>query len=114
MIWAIKDLYIGNAFFDEGAAKFFVSQLESSNEQHAGTNEGRGKGPLSEKGVLVTTKPLKRMKYMLDPMGEEDTGSVVVTNNTGTLGSALGPDWSEGLEIKGNADKQVYLWLIKT
>ncbi len=113
VVWAIKDSYIGNAFFDESAAKFFISQLNSNSEQHSGTNEGCGKGARSEEGVLVATKPLKRMKYMLDPVGD-DTGSVVVTNNTGTPGSALGPDWSEGLDIKGNADNQVSLWLINT
>ncbi len=72
MIWAIKDSSIGSTFFDEGAAKFFLARLNNS---HSNMVETRPKSRVEKKlkevnnDTLVKTKPLKRMKYMLDPIG---------------------------------------------
>ncbi len=40
--------------------------------------------------------------------GDGDLGGLVFDDNSRTLGSALGPDWSDGLEICGkSANNQV-------
>ena len=65
VIWAIKDDSIGTTFFDEGAARFFLSTLEES------SSPPEEKEKSDEAGhVLVRSKPMKRMRYMLDPTGE--------------------------------------------
>ncbi|KAM4038074.1 pyridine nucleotide-disulfide oxidoreductase domain-containing protein 1 [Anomaloglossus baeobatrachus] len=71
VIWAIKDKSIGNTFFDAGAAEFLIPQLKSSKPQP----------PLT----------CKRTKYTTERgAGRED----------GRLGSALGPDWHEGMDLR--------------
>ena len=74
VIWAIKDSSIGSTFFDEGAAKFFLPHLQTTHhsDQSQSVNEGTEEEEEEEGGVLVKTKPLKRMKYMLDPVGDEE------------------------------------------
>ncbi|XP_056408940.1 pyridine nucleotide-disulfide oxidoreductase domain-containing protein 1 isoform X2 [Hyla sarda] len=71
VIWAIKDKSIGNTFFDPGAAEFLIPQLKSEKPQ--------------------TPLTCKRMKYTTEGgAGQEDGG----------VGSALGPDWHEGLNLR--------------
>ncbi|XP_053575105.1 pyridine nucleotide-disulfide oxidoreductase domain-containing protein 1 [Bombina bombina] len=70
VIWAVKDKSIGNTFFDAGAAEFLISQLKSTKPE-----------------IPVTCK---RMKYTTE----------AATSKPGSLGSALGPDWHEGLNLK--------------
>ncbi|XP_069819823.1 pyridine nucleotide-disulfide oxidoreductase domain-containing protein 1 [Dendropsophus ebraccatus] len=71
VIWAIKDKSIGNTFFDAGAAEFLIPQLKSE------------KPP--------TSLTCKRMKYTTEGgSGQQDGG----------IGSALGPDWHEGIDLK--------------
>lgn len=74
VIWAIKHKSVTSTFFDAGAAAFCLPHL---NKEKAISNE-----------------PLKRHKYM-----EED----VQDNNEFKCyrGSALGPDWTADLEMKG-------------
>ena len=67
VIWAIKDSSIGNTFFDEGAAKFFLPHLTTPHHT-APLCAGEGEGGDDE---MIKTKPLKRMRYMLDPIGIE-------------------------------------------
>ncbi|GBM99002.1 Pyridine nucleotide-disulfide oxidoreductase domain-containing protein 1 [Araneus ventricosus] len=71
IIWAIKDKSVGATFFDAGAAKFFLPCL----------NEGKQDGPTVS----------KRLKYELE--GDSHPESV--------MGSALGPDWSMHVNLKG-------------
>ncbi|OCT87974.1 pyridine nucleotide-disulfide oxidoreductase domain-containing protein 1 [Xenopus laevis] len=71
VIWAIKDKAIGNTFFDAGAAEFLIDQLKA------------------EKPLAPPT--CKRTKYTTEsPPGREGS----------SMGSALGPDWHEGLDLK--------------
>ncbi|KAG9471171.1 hypothetical protein GDO78_015525 [Eleutherodactylus coqui] len=71
VVWAIKDKSIGNAYFDAGAAEFLIPQLKAE----------KPPPPLT----------CKRMKYTTDRgAGWED----------GRLGSALGPDWHEGMNLR--------------
>ena len=65
VIWAIKDDSIGTTFFDEGAARFFLSTLEESSSPP----EEKEKSDKASH-VLISSKPMKRMRYMLDSTGE--------------------------------------------
>ncbi|GFQ78769.1 pyridine nucleotide-disulfide oxidoreductase domain-containing protein 1 [Trichonephila clavata] len=71
IIWAIKDKSVGATFFDAGAAKFFLPCL----------NEGK-----QPESFLS-----KRLNYDLE-------GSCT---SKSTMGSALGPDWSVHVNLKG-------------
>lgn len=73
IIWAIKDSSISATFFDPGAAEFFVSQLTVDK--------------------TATNEPLKRHKYVISKQS---------ASQDKILGSALGPDWAAGLDMKGN------------
>ncbi|XP_039625629.1 pyridine nucleotide-disulfide oxidoreductase domain-containing protein 1 [Polypterus senegalus] len=77
VIWAIKDKDIGNTFFDPGAAQFLLPSL-------------MGEKP----DVLLQCK---RTKFTTEGGDQQKDSST--TNRT--LGSALGPDWHEGMKLKG-------------
>ncbi|RXM98983.1 Pyridine nucleotide-disulfide oxidoreductase domain-containing protein 1 [Acipenser ruthenus] len=80
MIWAVKDKAMGNTFFDAGAAQFLVPQLESA----------KPKAPAI----------CKRTKYSTEgPEHQEQSAA-----ERGELGSALGPDWHEGIKLKGTKE----------
>ena len=65
MIWAIKDSSISSTFIDEAAATFFLPHLVPRPST----------SPTSAEDDTVKVKPLKRMKYLLDPIGEIGTYS---------------------------------------
>ncbi|KAM5170402.1 pyridine nucleotide-disulfide oxidoreductase domain-containing protein 1 isoform 2-T2 [Mantella aurantiaca] len=71
VIWAVKDKSIGNTFFDAGAAEFLIPQLRSDKPQ--------------------TPLACKRAKYTTEISAECEVSR---------LGSALGPDWHEGMNLK--------------
>uniref|UniRef100_A0A671QUE4 Pyridine nucleotide-disulfide oxidoreductase domain-containing protein 1 n=1 Tax=Sinocyclocheilus anshuiensis TaxID=1608454 RepID=A0A671QUE4_9TELE len=75
VIWAIKDKAIGNTFFDAGAAQFLIPSLGADKKDRS--------------------LPYKRARYATDKTGAGHSGA------SGELGSALGPDWHEGIELKG-------------
>ncbi|TSK13159.1 Pyridine nucleotide-disulfide oxidoreductase domain-containing protein 1 [Bagarius yarrelli] len=74
VIWAIKDKAIGNTFFDAGAAQFLIPSLDLEKP---------------EKKL-----PCKRSRYTTDKTTQPSEG-------TADLGSALGPDWHQGLSLRG-------------
>ncbi|XP_055938282.1 pyridine nucleotide-disulfide oxidoreductase domain-containing protein 1-like isoform X2 [Argiope bruennichi] len=76
IIWAIKDKSVGATFFDAGAANFFLPCLK----------EGKQEGPTVS----------KRLKYELE--GDSHPESV--------MGSALGPDWSMHVNLKGKMERR--------
>ncbi|XP_074124970.1 LOW QUALITY PROTEIN: pyridine nucleotide-disulfide oxidoreductase domain-containing protein 1 [Sminthopsis crassicaudata] len=80
VIWAIKDKAIGNAFFDAGAAEFLTTKLTSKKSE-----------------AKITCK---RTRYTI----EESEKEASAINNAANLGSALGPDWHEGLSLKGTKE----------
>ncbi|XP_003470377.2 pyridine nucleotide-disulfide oxidoreductase domain-containing protein 1 isoform X1 [Cavia porcellus] len=80
VIWAIKDKAIGNTFFDAGAAEFLTSKL------------------VSEKPEAKI--PHKRTKYTTEGMKKEARSKAKADN----VGSALGPDWHEGLDLQGTEE----------
>ncbi|KAG7495904.1 pyridine nucleotide-disulfide oxidoreductase domain-containing protein 1 isoform X1 [Solea senegalensis] len=88
VIWAVKDKAIGNTFFDAGAAQFLIPSLEAGKPEKA--------------------FPCKRPRYTT----EEPAGGALQTftadghlrgKSTGPPepGSALGPDWHEGIALRG-------------
>uniref|UniRef100_A0A8D0HH75 Pyridine nucleotide-disulfide oxidoreductase domain-containing protein 1 n=1 Tax=Sphenodon punctatus TaxID=8508 RepID=A0A8D0HH75_SPHPU len=77
VIWAIKDKAIGNTFFDAGAAEFLIPKLTAEKPE--------------------TAIACKRTKYTTEGNEKEEMGVA----DTAKLGSALGPDWHEGLHLKG-------------
>ncbi|XP_069765947.1 pyridine nucleotide-disulfide oxidoreductase domain-containing protein 1 isoform X1 [Narcine bancroftii] len=77
VIWAIKDKAIGNTFFDAGASEFLIPQLQADKPE--------------------ATIPCKRTKYTIEGF-EEEKEKVEAGEGRG---SALGPDWHEGLKLKG-------------
>ncbi|MEE6477385.1 hypothetical protein FKM82_011496 [Ascaphus truei] len=76
VIWAIKDKSIGNTFFDAGAAQFLITQLKAAKPETPGA--------------------CKRTKYT--------TEALVGREEAAKLGSALGPDWHEGLNLKATEE----------
>ncbi|XP_004693284.1 PREDICTED: pyridine nucleotide-disulfide oxidoreductase domain-containing protein 1 [Condylura cristata] len=80
VIWAIKDKAIGNTFFDAGAAEFLISKLTAENPE----------AKIAHKRTKYTTEDRKKK-------GE-------TTVNADSLGSALGPDWHEGLNLRGTKE----------
>ncbi|KAK9400155.1 pyridine nucleotide-disulfide oxidoreductase domain-containing protein 1 [Crotalus adamanteus] len=75
VIWAIKDQAIGNTFFDAGAAEFLIPKLTAEKPE--------------------TPAACKRTKYTVAEREEQ------TSEHFGKIGSALGPDWHEGLDLKG-------------
>uniref|UniRef100_A0A8C6YUR2 Pyridine nucleotide-disulphide oxidoreductase domain 1 n=1 Tax=Nothoprocta perdicaria TaxID=30464 RepID=A0A8C6YUR2_NOTPE len=80
VIWAIKDKAIGNTFFDAGAAEFLIPKLIAEKRE--------------------TAIACKRTKYTME--GKEKKERPVAAPDE--LGSALGPDWHEGLRLKGTKE----------
>lgn len=74
VIWAIKDKAIGNTFFDAGAAQFLIPSLEAEKKDRS--------------------LACKRARYTTEKTGGQ-------SGVLGELGSALGPDWHEGIELRG-------------
>ncbi|KAM5262957.1 pyridine nucleotide-disulfide oxidoreductase domain-containing protein 1 [Ctenodactylus gundi] len=77
VIWAIKDTAIGNTFFDAGAAEFLTCKLTSEKPEAKIAH--------------------KRTRYTVEGTKKEGR----TEENAGNIGSALGPDWHEGLNLKG-------------
>ncbi|KAM4820401.1 pyridine nucleotide-disulfide oxidoreductase domain-containing protein 1 [Thomomys bottae] len=77
VIWAIKDQAIGNTFFDAGAAEFLTSKL----------NSGKPEAKLVQKRTRYTTEGKPK-----------EAGRKARAD---AAGSALGPDWHEGLTLRG-------------
>uniref|UniRef100_A0A3Q3W4V7 Pyridine nucleotide-disulfide oxidoreductase domain-containing protein 1 n=1 Tax=Mola mola TaxID=94237 RepID=A0A3Q3W4V7_MOLML len=75
VVWAIKDKAIGNTFFDAGAAQFLIPLLEADKPERA--------------------SPCKRPRYTT----EESAPSC--GSGPTEAGSALGPDWHEGIVLRG-------------
>nr|XP_020725159.1 pyridine nucleotide-disulfide oxidoreductase domain-containing protein 1 [Odocoileus virginianus texanus] len=80
VIWVIKDKAIGNTFFDAGAAEFLTSKLIDEKPE----------AKIAQKRTRYTTEGRKK---------EAQTRA-----NAGNIGSALGPDWHEGLDLKGTKE----------
>lgn len=110
MVWAIKDHSIGHAYFDEGAAVFFLPHLVSQ-----ATDQVEEAGPAG--GGVAEISPFKRHRYTVVKSaesatteeagtGKETVGGANVGGAT-TMGGALGPDWHSDLKMTGKAFDEV-------
>ncbi|XP_053271002.1 pyridine nucleotide-disulfide oxidoreductase domain-containing protein 1 [Pleuronectes platessa] len=88
VIWAVKDKAIGNTFFDAGAAQFLIPSLEAEKP---------------ERDALV-----KRSRYTTEEPAVGTSHTFTADRNPRGLGvgptesgSALGPDWHEGIALRG-------------
>ncbi|TKS90994.1 Pyridine nucleotide-disulfide oxidoreductase domain-containing protein 1 [Collichthys lucidus] len=88
VIWAVKDKAIGNTFFDPGAAQFLIPSLETNKPERPA--------------------PCKRTRYTTEEPAPGGSQTFTADRNargdgsgpTG-VGSALGPDWHEGIVLRG-------------
>ncbi|XP_049639774.1 pyridine nucleotide-disulfide oxidoreductase domain-containing protein 1 [Suncus etruscus] len=80
VIWAIKDKAIGNTFFDAGAAEFLTSRLTAEKPETAIAH--------------------RRTRYTAEGNKKKSQSKA----SAGNTGSALGPDWHEGLNLKGTKE----------
>lgn len=96
VVWAIKDKSIGQAFFDEGAATFFLPHLTSTEEGSSPEDSDPDQPP--------QYRVWKRTKYTLST-GCEETGKEREATNA-EYGSALGPDWRSQLKMTGREVNQ--------
>ncbi|XP_015252916.1 PREDICTED: pyridine nucleotide-disulfide oxidoreductase domain-containing protein 1 [Cyprinodon variegatus] len=88
VIWAVKDKAIGNTFFDAGAAQFLIPSLEADKAEVAA--------------------PCKRQRYTTEKPNPNAAHTFTADEYSrgqkpGGVqpGSALGPDWHRGMELKG-------------
>ncbi|XP_054608728.1 pyridine nucleotide-disulfide oxidoreductase domain-containing protein 1 isoform X2 [Dunckerocampus dactyliophorus] len=88
VIWAVKDNAIGNTFFDAGAAQFLIPMLEADKPER--------------------DTPCKRPRYTTQDAKPGAAQTFTADRNTRgrscgptESGSALGPDWHEGIVLKG-------------
>ncbi|XP_068573018.1 pyridine nucleotide-disulfide oxidoreductase domain-containing protein 1 isoform X3 [Cebidichthys violaceus] len=88
VIWAVKDKAIGNTFFDAGAAQFLIPSLEVDKPEKAA--------------------PCNRPRYTTEETGPgasqtftADTNAQRHGSGPTEAGSALGPDWHEGIVLRG-------------
>ncbi|KAM6895941.1 pyridine nucleotide-disulfide oxidoreductase domain-containing protein 1 isoform 1-T1 [Lycodopsis pacificus] len=88
VIWAVKDKAIGNTFFDAGAAQFLIPSLEVDKPGKAA--------------------PCKRPRYTTEELGPGASQTFTADKNARRhgsgpteAGSALGPDWHEGIVLRG-------------
>ena len=79
VVWVIRHSSICHTFVDEGAAVFFLPHLHDDNGCHGDAAELR-----------------KRTKYVCEGVGEERG-----EGEKDRIGSALGPDWHTGRQMKG-------------
>ncbi|XP_037551537.1 pyridine nucleotide-disulfide oxidoreductase domain-containing protein 1 [Nematolebias whitei] len=88
VVWAVKDKAIGNTFFDAGAAQFLVPSLEAD----------KPKADVPCRRPRYTTEepaPGAAQTFTADGSSRgQSSGSV-------EPGSALGPDWHRGVELRG-------------
>ncbi|XP_069012753.1 pyridine nucleotide-disulfide oxidoreductase domain-containing protein 1 isoform X1 [Embiotoca jacksoni] len=88
VIWAVKDKSIGNTFFDAGAAQFLIPSLEADKPEAAAL--------------------CKRPRYTTEEAAPGASQTFTAERNSRghgsgptDPGSALGPDWHEGIALRG-------------
>ncbi|KAJ8269003.1 hypothetical protein COCON_G00116100 [Conger conger] len=84
VVWAVKDKAIGNTFFDAGAAQFLIPSMGADKPERATT--------------------CKRARYTTDRAAPECDEPNRNPGSAEKLGSALGPDWHEGIELRGTQE----------
>lgn len=88
VVWAVKDKAIGNTFFDAGAAEFLIPSLRVDKPEKL--------------------LPCKRTRYTTEEVAPGEPQTFTADRNarghgssSTEAGSALGPDWHEGITLRG-------------
>ncbi|CAM9668108.1 unnamed protein product [Chrysoparadoxa australica] len=89
VVWAVKDKYIGNTFFDASASAFIMPQLELL---------GKANTPKEEEEEDHGTSEVNQGPFI--PKG----GDRLRRSNPAVLGGGLGPEWQEQLELQQRDD----------
>lgn len=113
VIWAVKDKAIGNAFFDAGAAQFLIPELDAHKSERVvpckrsryTTEEPAPQGPQVFTAGLYhtfgTNTTLFFHKFLLNVNMCKYPDVKGPNSGPTEAGSALGPDWHEGLVLRG-------------
>lgn len=119
VVWAIKDKAIGNTFFDGGAAQFLIPLLGADKPERASpckrprytTEESAPSGSKTFtaghhyclfKCIIIIVLVFLKYKYLLMCMHKFPDRSARGCGSSPTeAGSALGPDWHEGIVLRG-------------
>ncbi|XP_060929164.1 pyridine nucleotide-disulfide oxidoreductase domain-containing protein 1 [Limanda limanda] len=88
VIWAVKDKAIGNTFFDAGAAQFLIPSLEADKPE---------RDALVKRSRYTTEEPAVGTSHTFTADRNPRGHGVGPTES----GSALGPDWHEGIALRG-------------
>lgn len=91
VVWVIRHSSICHTFVDEGAAVFFLPHLRHDDQPGC---QGNG----------ATAGPSKRMKYVSEEGRREGGGGEGSRGEEKRVGSALGPDWQTGRQMKGKSE----------
>lgn len=120
MVWAVKDKAIGNTFFDAGAAEFLIPSLETDKPEKAvpckrtrytteevapgepqtftaGCHQGLPKHTL----VFFFQYECLYSCVFMCPCKCPDRNARGHGSGSTEAGSALGPDWHEGIVLRG-------------
>lgn len=95
LVWIMRDQHITSTFLDAGAAHFLRSFI--SKDPTSETNDAASSAPNDEsQSTLLSDKVVKRLKYTI--VEGECTRQESINKS---YGSALGPDWQQKFELKG-------------
>ncbi|KAF7258699.1 hypothetical protein EG68_03509 [Paragonimus skrjabini miyazakii] len=131
IVWAIKDTSVSAPFLDPSAAKFLLHAREVIQSDHKQSGEDDDPTP---RGDSDGPMQIRRMRYVVcddDQLEEEKAicgtsqkrltmvlaqdGQSTGNNNSlpDVLGSALGPDWACGKDLRGCLDRHFRRRLLK-
>lgn len=94
LVWIIRDTHITATFLDAGAAHFLRSYVSGEKKSTEGGRNAEGGGSAEvDPSTLLSDQVVKRLKYTIVEGESHDRQS--------GYGSALGPDWQQKFELKG-------------
>lgn len=97
VVWAIRHSSICHTFVDEGAAVFFLPHLEDVPSRRA---EESASGPVKRTRYVYDTPPKEEKRAE----GGAEGGAESEGRGCAGVGSALGPDWQSGRQMKGGRE----------
>lgn len=101
LIWIIRDQHITSTFLDAGAAQFLSNSFISKDQ--VDRNESNSNELKVTESIFSNDKIIKRLKYTIIE-SENGYKTLNKTHNSDddlNYGSALGPDWQQKIELKG-------------
>lgn len=100
LIWIIRDHHITSTFLDAGAAHFLRSYISKDRDEMKNRKEDQ-----------LDAKMIKRLKYTIVEGEKKIEDLTSNEQNDLDYGSALGPDWQQKIELRGqfstNSSKEI-------